>query len=230
MDEMTVASVMTTRVVTVVPATPFRELVATMAEHGVSALPVVDRGDRPIGVVSEADVLAKQEFHGGGDEQPHDDHAARDRWFRAHGRTAGEVMTSPVRAVHADEPVSFAARVLAKAGLRRLYVIDFDGRLVGVVARRDLLRVYLRADDELMAEVTALLEATVGAPGAVEVRVHAGLVTVTGAVACRQIAEAVVRAVRSLPGVVGVHDNLRHPVEDVVVDGARSGALTGAEP
>ncbi len=79
MAEMTVASVMTKDVVTAVPETPFRELVATMAEKSVSALPVVDKQGRPIGVVSEADVLAKQEFHGGGDEQPRHDRAARER-------------------------------------------------------------------------------------------------------------------------------------------------------
>ncbi len=216
MDEMTVASVMTTRVVTASPATPFRELVATMSEHAVGALPVVDADGRPIGVVSEADVLTKQEFHGGGDDQPSGDRAARVRWFRAQGRTAAEVMTSPVRAVHADEPVSFAARLLARAGLRRLFVTDFDGRLVGVVARRDLLRVYLRADDELLSEVTDLLAAT-GVrededddKDKVEVRVHAGVVTVAGAVADRALGAAAVRAVRTLPGVVEVRDNLTH--------------------
>lgn len=230
MDEMTVASVMTTRVVTAVPATPFRDLVETMTEHSISALPVVDGDGRPIGVVSEADVLAKQEFHGGGDEQPHGDRAARDRWFRAQGRTAAEVMTTPVRALHADEPLGFAARLLAKAGLRRLYVTDWDGRLVGVVARRDLLRVYLRADDDLRTEVTELLASTGIAPGAVEVRVHAGLVTVDGAVASSELAAAAVRMVRALPGVVGVRDSLRHPVDGVVVGGARPGVWTGFKP
>ena len=51
-------------------------------------------------------------------------------------------MTTPVRAVHADEPVSFAARQLVKSRPRRLFVVDWDGRLVAVVARRDLLRMF----------------------------------------------------------------------------------------
>jgi CBS domain-containing protein len=208
--------VMTTKVTTVVPDTPFRELVALMAENGVSAVPVVDTDGRAVGVVSEADLLAKQEFHGGQDELPHGDRAGRERWYRALARNAAEVMTTPVRAVHADEPVSSAARLLAKAGIRRLFVVDRDGRLVGVVSRRDLLHVYLETDDDLRDRVAEMLVAAGVAPGAVEVRVDAGVVTVDGEVRRRGLADAAVRMVRALPGVVGVRDNLRHVVDDTL--------------
>jgi CBS domain-containing protein len=191
-----------------------------LTENGIGAVPVLDAVGTPIGVVSEADVLTKQEFHGGGDEQPHGDRAARERWFRAQARNAAEVMTVPVRAVRADEPVSFAARLLATAGLRRLFVVDWDGRLVGVVARRDLLRVYLRTDDELRERATALTDAAGIMP--VAVSVAAGVVTLDGAVARRDDADTAVRAVRALPGVVGVLDNLRRPVENVMAGGAGS--------
>lgn len=140
MDELTVASVMTEDVVTAAPDTPYRSLVAMMAERGISAVPVVDARGLPIGVVSEADLLAKQEFHGGRDALPSGDRAGRERWFRARGRYAAEIMTTPVRAVHADEAVSFAARLLATADIGRLFVTDRDGQLIGVVARQDLLR------------------------------------------------------------------------------------------
>lgn len=122
MDEMTVAKVMTTSVVTVGAKTPFPDVVATMTETGLSALPVVDGHGLPLGVVSEEDLLP-------GHEVP-----------RQRGRTAGEVMGGPVRAVHAAEPVSFVVDVFARTGTRRLFVIDWDGRLVGVVSRRDLRR------------------------------------------------------------------------------------------
>ena len=88
------------------------------------AVPVVDRHGRPIGVVSRASLPPEQ------------------GWYRAPERTAAELMATPVRAVHADEPVSFAARQLAKSRPRRLFVVDWDGRLVAVVARRDLLRMF----------------------------------------------------------------------------------------
>lgn len=118
---MTVASVMTRRVVTIVPEMPVRELVTVMAACGHSALPVVDSCGLPLGVVSEADLVL-----------------GRERWVLAQGRYAAEVMSAPVRAVHTGEPVSFVAGVLATTGLRRLFVTDWDGRLVGVVSRHDL--------------------------------------------------------------------------------------------
>ncbi|MPZ78962.1 MAG: CBS domain-containing protein [Actinophytocola sp.] len=218
-DKMTVASVMTTNVVTALPDTPFRELVLAMADNEVSALPVIDGDGRPIGVVSEADLLAKQEFRGGQDELPHGDRAGRDRWYRALGHNAAEVMTTPVRAVHADEPVSDAARQLAKAGIRRLFVTDRDGRLIGVVSRRDLLGVYLCGDEELRARTAELLLLAGIAPGAVDVRVDAGVVTVDGEVVRPGLADAAVRLVRALPGVVGVRDNVRRPVGEAVWTG-----------
>lgn len=227
MREPDVASVMTTQVVTASPDTLFRDLVETLTEKRVSAVPIVDADGRPIGVVSEADVLAKQEFHGGSDDIPHD-RAGRDRWYRALAHTAGELMTTPVRAVHAHEPLSAAARLLAVAKVRRLFVTDEDGRLVGVVSRRDLLRVYRHGDDDLRARAEALLVEIGVRPDAVRVRADSGVVTVDGELSRRGQVDAAVRAVRALPGVVAVRNDLRYLVDDVVVTG--SGAWTGFSP
>jgi CBS domain-containing protein len=145
---MTVASVMTTRVVAVDPETPLPELVAKLTETGVGGVPVVNRRGQPLGVVSAADVLPGQGFLPG-------------RGDRRGGRAA-ELMTTPVRAVHADEPVSFAARLLAKPGVRRLFAVNWDSRLVGVVTRQDLLRVDRRDVDQLRA--TIIKPVVVGRP------------------------------------------------------------------
>lgn len=214
MNEIAVGSVMTRNVVTVAPETSFRELVAIMTEHAVSAVPVVDGRGRPVGVVSEADILAKQEFHGGMDDLPHHDRKARDRWYRAQGRNAAEVMTTPVRSVYANEPVSSVARLLAKAGVRRVFVTSWYGRLIGVVSRRDLLRIYLRDDDELRDEIRESLRAAGFPPDAVAVRVEAGVVTVDGDVDRPELADIVSRLVWARPGVVGVRDNLRRPADE----------------
>jgi CBS domain-containing protein len=187
--ELTVASVMTTPVVTVEPETPLQELVAKMTEVGVRAVPVVDRRGLPIGVVSRSDLVPQQRVPRHEEVRPHGDRAGRQRWQRSQGRSAAELMTTPVRAVHAHEPVSFAARLLAKARIRRLFVINWDSRLVGVVARRDLLRAYLRGDDELRTQIVDLLHAAEITPGAVDVRVDAGVVTVGGAVARHGLAD-----------------------------------------
>ena len=128
-DELTVASVMTRRVVTVVSGMAVREVAAAMNETGLRTLPVVDGDGLPLGMVCLADL--------------------------SRGRSAADVMSAPVRAVHSDEPVSFVAGVLARTGLRRLFVIDWDGRLVGVVSRRDLRRGRSARRDRLAQDVTA---------------------------------------------------------------------------
>ena len=127
MDETTVAAVMTTSVVAVGAEAPFPDVVATMTESGLNALPVVDGDGLPLGVVSEADLLPVFELPS------------------PRGRTAAELMGGPVRAVHTAEPVSFVVDVFARTGMRRLFVTDWDGRLVGVVSRRDLRRAGARS-------------------------------------------------------------------------------------
>lgn len=225
MREPTVAAVMTTRVVAVPPDTTFKDLATTLTRERISAVPVVDHAGRPIGVVSEADVLAKQEFHGGSDEKPHGDRAGRERWFRAQAQTAAELMTTPVRSVRADEPLSAAARILAVAQIRRLFVTDPGGKLVGVVSRRDLLRIYDQSEDDLREQVEDMVEEVGVAPGAVEVRVAGGVVTLDGLLERRSLVDRVVRLVGALPGVVGVRNNLRYGVDDVAV-----AAWTGFSP
>jgi CBS domain-containing protein len=215
--EPDVASVMTTQVITAKPDTPFKDVVRVMADQAISAVPVVDEQNRPIGVVSEADVLAKQEFHGGEDEQPHGDPAGRDRWYRALARTAGELMTAPVRTVPAGEPLSVAARMLAREKVRRMFVVDDGGRIVGVVSRRDLLGIYLHTDEELRASIEELLSSpAVGLPkDTVGISVHNGTATVDGVLTKRRQAEVVARAVLAMPGVVAVQNNLRYVVDDL---------------
>lgn len=219
MRERNVASVMTAEVVTTSPETPFKDLVALMAEHGIGAVPVVDGIRRPLGVVSESDVLAKQEFRGGRrDLMPSHDRAGRQRWLRSLAATAGELMTTPVRTIDAKALVSTAARELAKARVRRLFVVDEHGRLTGVLSRRDLMRVYLRPDDDIRIEVEALLASSaVGAePDTAKVDVADGVATVDGVLPRRRQVDEVTRLVPAVTGVVGVRNNLRYVADDVV--------------
>lgn len=214
--ERDVASVMTASVVTAKPETPFKDLVAMMAEHGISAVPVVDHIRRAVGVVSEADALAKPEFRGGHDEQPHGDREGRERWYRSLALTAAELMTSPVLTIRADAQVSVAARQLAKKKVRRLFVVDGFGRVAGVVSRRDLLRIYLLSDEDIRVDVESLLVSAVGAaPDTTKVSVSSGVATVDGVLRRRRQVDSVSRIVSALPGVVGVRNNLRYVIDDV---------------
>ncbi|HWO61063.1 MAG TPA: CBS domain-containing protein [Umezawaea sp.] len=218
MREPSVDQVMTRDVVTVRMATPFKELVELLDAKGFGALPVVDGENRPIGVVSGADLLAKEEFLGGTAPSPAllAGKARRDRWRKAHGVLASEVMTSPVVTVAPEASVSAAARQLARSGVRRLFVVDPTGALVGVVARRDLLGLFLRDDEELRADVLrhVLHGVLLADPATFEVAVEGGVVSVRGRLERRSETELAVRLIRAMPGVVDVVPGLTYGWDD----------------
>ncbi|CAL9505566.1 hypothetical protein SUDANB95_03502 [Actinosynnema sp. ALI-1.44] len=218
MREPEIETVMTREVVTVRPATPFKEIVERLAAGSFSAVPVVDDDGRPVGVVSEADLLAKEEYRGGVEERPGvlAGRAPRRRWRQAHGVTARDLMTAPVRTTTPATRISDAAQQLASAGVRRLFVVDRDGKLVGVLSRRDLLSVFLRGDDEVEATVVrdVLGRALWLDPLAVTVEVADGVVTLRGHVERRSEADMAVRLTRALPGVVSVDPHLSYGWDD----------------
>jgi CBS domain-containing protein len=219
MYEPTVTTVMTTEVVTAKPATPFKELVELLGSKGFSALAVVDDEGRPVGVVSEADLLPKEEFVGAEAPTLFANRARKHRWNQAQGVTAQEVMSTPVVTIAPDERVSTAARQLAESGMRRLFVIDSDGVLIGVVARRDLLSLFLRDDETVRQGVLDLVfhRVLLVDPATVEVHVDDGIVNVVGRLERRSETALAVRLIRAVPGVVDVADNLTYGWDDTVV-------------
>ncbi|MFE2756974.1 CBS domain-containing protein [Actinosynnema sp. NPDC059335] len=218
MREPDVASLMTRVVVGARPGTPFKEVAAMVTDGAFSAVPVLDTDGRPIGVVSEADLLPKEEYRGGTEPGPSvlAGRGAKQRWRQAHGVTAADVMTTPVATIGPDEPASAAARELAARNVRRLFVVDTGGRLVGVLSRRDLLRVFLRTDEELRREVAdrVVRRALWLDPAAVTVEVVDGVVTLRGHVERRSEADIAVRLTRAMPGVVQVTDDLSYDWDD----------------
>ena len=90
----TVRSVMTTPVIAVTADAPFKEIVQTLAKHRISAVPVVDAAGRVAGVVSEADLIHKEEMRGGLDQMLTTAHRVRSQ--KAHAGAAAHLMTSPV--------------------------------------------------------------------------------------------------------------------------------------
>ena len=179
-----VSDVMVTAVVGVQPAMSFKRTVQLLQEHRVSALPVVDRDGRLLGIVSETDLALKEEhqpsdpipfFEGGGH---------REQRAKARGTRAADFMSTPVATVAPGASLNAAARLLHQRGVRHLPVVDHDGRLIGIITRRDLLRVFLRPDGDIHHEITAgVLRATFNLPAdAVQVEVRDGVVTLTGLV------------------------------------------------
>jgi CBS domain-containing protein len=210
-----VGDVMTRDVVSVPPDMPYKAVADLLVQHGVSAVPVVGATGRVLGVVSEADLLAKLEY---ADRTPRHPLSARRMRYgsrKAAGDTAGQLMTAPAVTVQTTETVTRAARLLDAAGIKRMPVVDDGGGLVGIVARRDLLRLYTRPDAETRA---ALVEGVFHSlwidPSTVDVEVLDGVVTLTGHVDRRSTAAVVAAFVIGTPGVVDVVDHLTFDEDD----------------
>ncbi|MFJ2302463.1 CBS domain-containing protein [Streptomyces sp. NPDC087787] len=216
-----VGSVMTTEVVRAEYGTPVKEVARLLAGHRISGLPVIDADEHVMGVVSETDLMTRQADLPGRREPAHRframlTRAARRQEARLKARTAGQLMTEPPVTVHADDTIVEAARTMAGRHVERLPVLDEEERLVGMVTRRDLLRVFLRPDADIRAEVVGeVLVRTLGlAPRGVTVEVTEGVVLLEGATERRSDAEIAVSMTRQIDGVVDVVDRLTHRLDD----------------
>jgi CBS domain-containing protein len=124
-------------------------------------------------------------------------------------------MTTPAETIEVAAPLARAARRLEAARVRRLPVVDDAGRLVGIVSRRDLVRLYARPDSEIRADVVEqAVDAMWLEPSTVDVVVSAGVVTLTGQVDRVSTKEIMVRLTRAVPGVVDVVDQLTALFDD----------------
>jgi len=212
-----VRDMMTTDVVTVEASTPFKEIVARLAGCRVSAVPVVDADGRVLGVVSEADLLLKEEHPAGELGVPLVwTRRRRIEREKAAGTVAGELMTAPVVTVQPTATVAEAARRMHAAGVKRLPVVGEGGRLLGIVSRADLLKVFARPDDAIRREIVdeIILREFMMDPSRFFVRVEDGVVVLEGAVERRSLVPFVLRAVQGVEGVVRVEDRLTYDVDD----------------
>jgi CBS domain-containing protein len=211
----TVQGVMTASVVAVREDANFKEMVCAMRSRRISAFPVIDAANRVIGLVSEADLLAKEADPGPPPGLIRLAWRLRDH-SKAAGVTAAEVMTEPAVTIREDASVAEAARLMQSHRVKRLPVVDKDGRLRGIVSRADILSVFERPDAEIRDEVVkGIIAEEFGLdPELLAVTVRAGIVTVTGSVAKRADALGVLAAIRHAEGVVGVRDRLSYPPAD----------------
>jgi CBS domain-containing protein len=173
-----VRDVMTTSVVTVDRITPYKEIARTLAKHQISGVPVLTMGRHVAGVVSEGDLLAAR------DHNPMAGHGLRHRLANRKQHqscTAEQLMTSPAVTTHQDATIAGAARLMNAHHVRRLPVVDPDGKLVGIVSRRDLLSVFLRPDAAIARQVGEILtELLPGGPTGIQVAVRNGVVILSG--------------------------------------------------
>ncbi len=202
-----VKDVMTTRVIWVRKDAPFRELAAALRRHRVSAFPVLGDDDKVIGVVSEADLLAKEALDGepgvfAGILHHRDAEKAR-------GITAGDLMTAAVVAVAPEDTVEYAAQLMYSRKVKRLPVIDGRGHLVGILSRADVLAVFDRTDEDIRREITDEVTLLVD-PQAFDVTVSGGIVTLTGVPETNEVGHEIVQRIRHVQGVVAVRDRLSY--------------------
>ncbi|MFJ3951229.1 CBS domain-containing protein [Streptomyces sp. Je 1-4] len=209
----TVGDVMTRTVVAIGQEAPFKEIVETMERWQVSALPVLAGEGRVIGVVSEADLLPKEEFRGA---QPSrlEQLTRLDDVRKAGALTAGELMSAPALTVHAGDTLAQAARTMAFKSVKRLPVVDGAGLLQGIVSRADLLKVFMRADEDLAAEIRTEIIGPLfaAAPGDLAVGVTDGVVTLSGTVRDPSLLPVTARLVQAVEGVVDVRFDVTGPV------------------
>lgn len=147
---LTAADVMTTAVITVRPETSIHEIAKLLCDHHISGVPVIDDGERLLGIVSEGDLIGHAQLAG---EQ-------RRSWWqtflsgptvlaqhyaKSHGRTASDVMTKEVVTVLETTSVADTARALEQHRIKRVPVLR-NGRLVGIVTRSNLLQVLATTD------------------------------------------------------------------------------------
>jgi CBS domain-containing protein len=215
---MKVADLMTREVVFVGPDATIKDVAGLLVEHRISGLPVCDDAGRVIGIVSEADILYRE-------SEP----TERDgplAWLfqdtlheearKAAARTAGEAMSTPPITIGGFRTATAAARAMLENRVKRLPVVDFHGKLQGIVTRSDLVRAFIRTDAEIEREIrTDVVERTLwSGPEAVDVSVDGGEVTLTGQLETQGDVDILLKLVARVPGVLDVRSSVTYRVSE----------------
>jgi CBS-domain-containing membrane protein len=208
----TVKDVMTKQVVAVRTDTSFKDIAMSLREHRVSAFPVLDAEDRVVGVVSEADLLAKEALNLSAPGMVTSMLRHREQ-AKAAGVTAGDLMTGPPVTIGPFELVTQAARLMYARKVKRLPVVDEAGRLLGIIARSDVLSVYSRPDLDIRREIVGrvMLDTLLTDPARFDLTVKDGIVTVEGTPETAVVGRDMIEEIRHLEGVVSVRDRLSYP-------------------
>jgi CBS domain-containing protein len=205
---MKVRDAMTTEVEVARPEASLKDVAATLSEHRISGLPVVDDGDTVLGVISEGDILLKEraEVPEGLQRLLHHKEAGV-LASKVEARTAGEAMSAPAVTIEPFRELSEAAELMLEHGVKRLPVVE-EGKLVGILTRFDLVRAFARSDAEIEREIRDEMLRGVTWPEQLQITVQAGEVALRGEVDSKFDAEALPPSIRRIPGVVSVDSEL----------------------
>ena len=215
---MKVRDVMTVDPITVTPEMSLRALAHVLSERRISGAPVVDLSGRLAGVISEADLVRKQGSRRHrrrsaldwitGEQEPADA-------LRLAATTVGGAMSSPPITIEPDRSIREAAELMLERRVNRLPVVD-EGRLVGIIARADLVRAYLRSDDEIRNAIRdeVLRRDLWLDPAGFDIEVHDGIVCLRGRADRRSTAGIIGRLTQLVDGVVAVENQLGWELDD----------------
>jgi CBS domain-containing protein len=216
---MKVADVMTRDVISVAPDSPLREVARILSERRISGVPVVDDAGAVVGIVSEADLLPKQVSRPPSRRRPlewifgerHDPEELR----RRAATTASEAMSAPAVTIAPDRPLREAAAFMVDRRMNRLPVVSDDG-LVGMITRADLVRAYVRLDEEIVDAIREeVLRDTMWLdPDRFDIAVREGRVKISGTVDRRSTARIIKRLVGLVDGVTEVVSDIGWEFDD----------------
>lgn len=230
---MNASDLMTAPVVTVSPDTQVVEAVRLMLDRGLSGLPVVAKNGAIVGILTEGDLMRRVEI---GNYGPSGSLRAffapgkyAEDYVQAHARTVDDVMTRDVRCIAEDTPLARAADIMLTANIKRLPVTR-DAKLVGILARRDLLKAIMLGDNQPSTAVTdaeiehamrkAMHQENWVPRVGVQIRIADGVIELSGSVPDERERSALRVIAENVPGAKGVVDHLVciEPISGAVMD------------
>lgn len=203
--------------------TPVHKIAQAMVRHRISAIPIVDRHRKVIGIVSEADLLRRVES-GTDRRRPSwlafliDPRTRAKEYAKSRGRQARDVMTRTVISVKPNTDVAAVADLMEKSAVKRIPVVDAQNRLVGIITRRDLIAAVARGPGKMKrstdADISAALRERIRTntrmgETLINFAVTKGRVELSGLAPSEEERDAVRVMAETTPGVRAVSDMVR---------------------
>ena len=215
---MRVQELMTTPVLSIGPEASLKDVATIFVENGITGLPVCDAQNHVVGVVSEGDILYKEQDPQttGGRRRLRWPRSRDSALIKSKAQFVREAMTSPPITIGPWSSASEAARLMTEHGVNRLPVVK-GVTLVGIVTRSDLVRAFVRSDEEIESELRdEVLERTMWLDrDRVQVDVKHGVVTLAGTLPTRSDVTLLEAMTTRIPGVVSVTSDLTWNVDDL---------------
>ncbi len=216
---MRVSDLMTTDILTVGPEASLKEAARRMLEGEISGLPVINDDGDLVGIITEADFMATEADRRVTRRAGLLRLFVRDAEIPSHERLVGDVMTTDVKVIGPESDHAEAARLMEKEGIKRIPVVA-DGRLIGLIARADMLKAYVRSDQEIIDEIQGHVMKDILWIDSrrVEIECVDGNVIVSGHLETKSDASLLIELTRRLDGVTSVSDHLTWEVDNTKLE------------